>query len=78
MKTVNRQIQTKICEQDREVCLTGADGHLRAASCCEVLKDDCQLTTTRELQTEGEEDLIRLFKCQNITSTTSNLTLLFV
>lgn len=37
-----------------EVGLTGADRHLRAASCCEVLKHDRQLTAARELQTHRQ------------------------
>lgn len=42
------------CVKRTEVSLTGADRHLCAASCREVREDDCQLTTTRELQTERE------------------------
>lgn len=63
-----------MCEQDGEVSLTGADGHLRAASCCEVMKDDCQLAATRELRTQREiRHLIRLLDSQNVTSITSVL-----
>lgn len=37
--------------------LTGADGHLGAASCSEVLEDHCQLAATRELQRETQDGM---------------------
>lgn len=47
------------------VALTCADGHLCAASCCEVLEDDRQLTTTRELQKEAEDTFDEDFLISN-------------
>lgn len=43
---------------DRTVPLTGADGHLRAASCREVVKHHRQLATSRELK-KANGDVMR-------------------
>lgn len=45
-------ITTVYVSGGKKIPLTSADRYLGAASCCEVLKDDGQLATSRELQTE--------------------------